>query len=70
MTHRWTFAVLAAVLAAVGCAPEQTLPDGTFEPIKIGLVISRSGALGSGLRPISQRCVARSLTPNTAPNDS
>ncbi|MCA9605223.1 MAG: ABC transporter substrate-binding protein [Myxococcales bacterium] len=46
MTHRWTFAVLAAVLAAVGCAPEQTLPDGTFEPIKIGLVISRSGALG------------------------
>jgi len=44
MNFRWTI-TLAATLACA-CGPEATLPEDTFEPIRIGLVVSRSGALG------------------------
>ncbi len=45
MTSRWTIAA-AALAAGLACGPERTLPPDAFEPIKIGLVISRSGGLG------------------------
>lgn len=45
MTHRWILAGAVATLA-VACGPERTLDPDAFEPIKIGLVISRTGALG------------------------
>jgi len=44
MNHRWTIAL--ATTLACACGPEATLPDDTFEPIRIGLIVSRSGALG------------------------
>ncbi|MCZ7684253.1 MAG: ABC transporter substrate-binding protein [Sandaracinaceae bacterium] len=38
---------LVVAISAVGCAPQATLPPDTFDPIKIGVVTSLSGTLGT-----------------------
>ncbi len=46
MKHWIVSSAAAALIATSGCGPQPTLEDGTFAPIKIGLIISRSGGLG------------------------
>lgn len=42
-----TFIAAIALLASVGCAPEATLPAETFAPVRIGVVTSLTGSLGT-----------------------
>src|SRR5688500_14704821 len=39
--------VALATLSGFACTPQPTLPEGTLEPIRIGVVTSLSGSLGS-----------------------
>ncbi|MBX3269267.1 MAG: ABC transporter substrate-binding protein [Sandaracinaceae bacterium] len=45
MTRR-TFVAIAAAGLACACGPERTLPPDAFAPIRIGVVVSRTGGLG------------------------
>jgi ABC-type branched-subunit amino acid transport system substrate-binding protein len=41
------FGIAALVITSGGCGPQATLPDGTFDPIRIGVVTSLTGTLGT-----------------------
>ena len=42
-----TIGLAALGMASAGCGPQSTLPDGTFDPIKIGIVTSLTGSLST-----------------------
>jgi ABC-type branched-subunit amino acid transport system substrate-binding protein len=43
----WRAVCACAAIGALGCTPQATLPEDTFAPIRLGVVTSLSGGLGS-----------------------
>lgn len=46
MSRAWTLFIAVALLT-VSCGPQPTVPGGSFDPIRIGVVVPLSGSLGT-----------------------